>query len=197
MTCCNLPRGSVKRRSTYLTSLSLIAFRMSLAVFMITFLVVSLSCPCVEAAGPECDRRRQMASAPVSPVRMRIASSMVDTKILPSPMRPVCAALRMASTARGELFVGDDHLDLDLGQEVHDVLRAAVEFGLALLPAEALGLEHRHALDARSCSASFTSSSLNGLMIASIFFMVVSISSRAAGGQASARIAADFGRSRP
>jgi hypothetical protein len=29
-----LPRGSVKRRSTYLTSLSLIDFRTSLAVFM-------------------------------------------------------------------------------------------------------------------------------------------------------------------
>src|ERR1700727_1836335 len=34
VTCCHLPRGSVKRRSTYLTSLSLIAFRTSLAVFM-------------------------------------------------------------------------------------------------------------------------------------------------------------------
>src|SRR5215468_11444736 len=36
VTCCHLPRGSVKRRSTYLTSLSLIAFRTSLAVFMHT-----------------------------------------------------------------------------------------------------------------------------------------------------------------
>src|SRR3984957_19642594 len=35
VTCCHLPRGSVKRRSTYLTSLSLIAFRTSLAVFII------------------------------------------------------------------------------------------------------------------------------------------------------------------
>src|SRR3954451_19084109 len=34
VTCCHLPRGSVKRRSTYLTSLSLIAFRTSLPVFM-------------------------------------------------------------------------------------------------------------------------------------------------------------------
>src|SRR5260370_130419 len=36
VTCCHLPRGSVKRKSTYLTSLSLIAFRTSLAVFMNT-----------------------------------------------------------------------------------------------------------------------------------------------------------------
>src|SRR5258708_20472584 len=32
VTCCHLPRGSVKRRSTYFTSLSLIDFRTSLAV---------------------------------------------------------------------------------------------------------------------------------------------------------------------
>src|SRR5579872_4539851 len=36
VTCCHLPRGSVKRRSTYLTSLSLIDLRTSLAVFMNT-----------------------------------------------------------------------------------------------------------------------------------------------------------------
>src|SRR5260370_1408269 len=34
--CCHLPRGSVKRRSTYFTSLSLMDFRTSLAVFMNT-----------------------------------------------------------------------------------------------------------------------------------------------------------------
>src|SRR6476469_3759188 len=36
VTCCHLPSGSVKRRSTYFTSLSLIDFRTSLAVFMNT-----------------------------------------------------------------------------------------------------------------------------------------------------------------
>src|SRR3954470_21699142 len=34
VTCCHLPRGSVKRKSTYLTSLSLIAWSTSLAVFI-------------------------------------------------------------------------------------------------------------------------------------------------------------------
>src|ERR1700740_898722 len=34
VTCCHLPRGSVKRKSAYLTSLSLINFRTSLAVVM-------------------------------------------------------------------------------------------------------------------------------------------------------------------
>src|SRR5260370_2109864 len=36
VTCCHLPRGSVKRRSTYFTSLSLIDVRTPLAVFMNT-----------------------------------------------------------------------------------------------------------------------------------------------------------------
>ena len=34
VTCCHLPRGSVKRRSAYFTSLSLISFITSLAVVM-------------------------------------------------------------------------------------------------------------------------------------------------------------------
>src|SRR3984893_4294000 len=34
VTCCHLPRGSVKRRSTYFTSWSLIDLSTSLAVFM-------------------------------------------------------------------------------------------------------------------------------------------------------------------
>ncbi len=32
VTCCHLPRGSVKRKSTYLTSFSLISLRTSVAV---------------------------------------------------------------------------------------------------------------------------------------------------------------------
>ena len=34
----------------------------------------------------------QIASGPFSPVRMRITSSTVETKIFPSPIRPVLAA---------------------------------------------------------------------------------------------------------
>src|SRR3546814_695005 len=41
-----------------------------------------------------------------------------------------------------------DDLDLHLGQEIDDVLGAAVERGVAFLAAEALGLGHRDALDA-------------------------------------------------
>src|SRR5215470_13211470 len=35
VTCCHLPRGSVKRKSAYFTSLSLINFRTSLAVVIV------------------------------------------------------------------------------------------------------------------------------------------------------------------
>src|SRR5579872_5691211 len=45
VTCCHLPRGSVKRKSTYFTSLSLIIF--------MTFLAVVMDCipPCYEKNG--------------------------------------------------------------------------------------------------------------------------------------------------
>src|SRR5664279_1018031 len=47
--------------------------------------------------------------------------------------------------------VVDHDLDLDLGQEAHRVLRTTIDFGLALLPAEALDLAHGEALDAERC----------------------------------------------
>src|SRR6266700_1481221 len=47
-----------------------------------------------------------------------------------------------------DLLVGHHHFDLHLGQEVDGVLRAAIELGVALLPAEAAYLGHRHADDA-------------------------------------------------
>src|SRR5215472_5155911 len=113
VTCCHLPRGSVKRRSTYLTSLSLIAFRTSLAVFMKTPLGYRSCDPaaaeprgkCSIALGAAQDNKRrrrnrhllalsagdgaigapvgrgdsdQIASRPDSPVRMRMASSILE-----------------------------------------------------------------------------------------------------------------------
>src|SRR5262249_49523039 len=48
----------------------------------------------VSSSGPG-----QIASLPVSPVRIRTASSTFDTKILPSPIRPVFAEAMMASIA--------------------------------------------------------------------------------------------------
>src|SRR5579872_4201516 len=44
------------------------------------------------------------------------------------------------------VFVYDD-FDLHLGQEIHNIFRAPIEFGMAFLAAEALGLGDRDALD--------------------------------------------------
>src|SRR5258705_1749313 len=44
--------------------------------------------------------------------------------------------------------VGDDDLDLDLRQEIHRVLTAAIHLGVTLLAAEAAHLGHGHADDA-------------------------------------------------
>ena len=90
----------------------------------------------------------QSASAPVSPVRMRTTCSRSKTKILPSPILPVRAAFSIASITRSTQVVGDRRLDLDLGQEVDDVLGAAVQLGVALLAAEALDLGDGDALHA-------------------------------------------------
>src|SRR5688572_488588 len=49
-----------------------------------------------------------------------------------------------------DVFVFDDELDLDLGEKIHDVFGAAVQLGMALLPAEALDLEHGHPVDAQA-----------------------------------------------
>ncbi len=74
-----------------------------------------------------------------------MASSMLETKILPSPMRPVWAARRIASIAfstSSSPITNSFHL----GQEVDDVFRTAIEFGVSLLPAKTLGFGHRDAL---------------------------------------------------
>ena len=63
-------------------------------------------------------------------------------------MRPVRAAFWIASTEASSRSSGDHDLDLHLGQEIHDIFGAAVEFGMALLAAKALGFGDGDALDA-------------------------------------------------
>ena len=60
----------------------------------------------------------------------------------------------------------DEDLHFDLGQEVDGVLGPSVRLGLASLAAEAFDLGGREASTAMAWSASFTSSSLCGLMMA-------------------------------
>src|SRR5690606_30845258 len=45
------------------------------------------------------------------------------------------------------LRVVDGDLDLELGKEMHGIFGAAVDLGMALLPAVALDLGYRHAVD--------------------------------------------------
>src|SRR5207342_3070129 len=49
-----------------------------------------------------------------------------------------------------DLAVVDHDLDLHLGQEAHQILGAAIDLGLALLPAETLDLAHGQAGDAHA-----------------------------------------------
>ena len=102
---------------------------------------------------------------------MRTACSIGVTKILPSPIWPVLAAAAIASMTLLDLVAGDRDLDPQLGQEIHRVFGAAINFRVALLPAVAFDLGHGHAVDAERVRASRTSSSLNGLMTAMTSFM--------------------------
>ena len=88
------------------------------------------------------------ASVSVSPVRMRTACSMRETKILPSPIWPVLAAPMIASTALSTMSAADGDLDLDLRQEAHGVFGAAIDFRMALLTPVALDFGDGQALDA-------------------------------------------------
>ena len=61
-------------------------------------------------------------------------------------MRPVWAARRIASIALLHQVIPDHNLDFDLGQKIDDVFGTAVELGMTLLSAEALGLGYGYAL---------------------------------------------------
>src|SRR5262249_24260409 len=61
------------------------------------------------------------------------------------------AGLGRRADRRDRLFfqlVGDRDFDLELGQEIHGVFGAAINFGVALLPAEAFDLGDGHAVHA-------------------------------------------------
>src|SRR3954452_31229 len=120
VTCCHLPRGSVKRRSTYLTSLSLIAFRTSLPVFMGTPSMVPLWA-----------RNRRISSGSDS-VQPGFAGADAD-RFLDVGDEDLAVAdapcLRGAADRVDRLLdqiVRDHDLDLHLGQEVDNVFGAAI-----------------------------------------------------------------------
>src|ERR1700735_2720345 len=152
VTCCHLPRGSVKRRSTYLTSLSLIDFRTSLAVFMNTPFGYRSS---------RTGRGRTAANAHYNWGMFNTISECWQVQsdgIQPGFPGPdangfldighedfaVADAAGLGCAPDGvdrllDQVVADHDLDFDLGQEVHDVFRTAIKLGVALLPPKPLG----------------------------------------------------------
>src|SRR5215208_6356487 len=122
VTCCHLPRGSVKRKSTYLTSLSLIALSTSFAFCILV--------------------------GPLLPFWIFPGRTAVQLADLRSDRLGARLAGADPDRFDGALdhVVGDDDLELHLRQEVDDVLGAAVEFGVALLPAEPFRLDYGDAL---------------------------------------------------
>jgi len=71
---------------------------------------------------------------------MRSTCSIGLMKILPSPILSVRAACTIASKRSLEQLLGTTRLDLDLRQQVDDVLRAAIQLGVAFLPTVTLDL---------------------------------------------------------
>src|SRR4051812_38199877 len=118
VTCCHLPRGSVKRKSTNFTSLSLIIFRTSLAVVMraVPFLASRRG----SGAGPR-------ASDGVQPGFPRSdPDGFLDigdkNLAVPDP-----AGLRSTADRLDGFFdhvVAEDNFDLHLGEKIHHILGA-------------------------------------------------------------------------
>src|SRR5260221_4330702 len=157
--CCHLPRGSVKRKSTYLTSCSLI--------IAMTFLIEAagiVSFPALVGcehnyrgrALPSLSRGRPRrgGTPPLDGVAAALAGADADRLV---DRADEDLAVADAAGMRGVLDRLDgaldqrvlhDDLDLHLGQEIDDVFGAAIELGVALLPAEPLRLGDRDALDA-------------------------------------------------
>src|SRR6267378_6844977 len=123
----------------------------------------------------------QTALSPCSPVRIRIASSRRDTNTLPSPIDPVLAAPAMSVTTLSTSPSGTTTSTFIFGRKstvysppryisVWPFCRPKPRTSLTVMPTTPAAV-----------SASLTSSSLNGLMIASIFVIAASRSVTALG----------------
>src|SRR5476651_1580126 len=138
--CCHLPRGSVKRKSTNFTSFSFIIARTALAS------IVAPSFSLLVDPAP----RAFFSYGGVAALASTNSYRVLDSRDKDLAVADSAGVSRGPDRFHGLLdhLVLDDQLDLHLGQEVHDVLGAAIELGMALLAAEALGLEHSDALEA-------------------------------------------------
>ena len=104
-----------------------------------------------------------MADSPRSSLRMRMASSTGLMKIF------AVADVAGAGGAEDGLDdlvlegVGDDDLELDLGEKIDGVLAAAIELGVALLAAVAAGFQNGDSFDAGFDQGFFDGVQLGGL----------------------------------
>src|SRR6201981_2872677 len=145
--CCHLPRGSVNRKSTYLTSCSLI--------ISMTFLVSAIL-----SFHFQIDRTVERAIAPTwtaarsDRVRTALAGADPDRFV---DRGDKDLAVADAASMSGLLYrlhrtldqrVFHDDLYFHLRQEIHHVLGAAIQLSMALLTAKPFGLGHRDPLDA-------------------------------------------------
>src|SRR5262249_12414040 len=146
VTCCHFPRGSVKRKSAYFTSLSLINFITSLAVVM-ERLPFHGGWP--RRRGPVAVREDRHGSDGVQSGFPRPDPDGffdVGDENLAVADPP---GLGGASDRLDGLFdhvVAEHNLDLHLGEKIDDVFGSAIKLGVAFLPAKALGLGHGDAL---------------------------------------------------
>src|SRR5712691_2233261 len=146
VTCCHLPRGSVKRKSTYFTSLSLINFITSLAVVMerIPFRMAGL------------ERRRKLSMSCRTSGSDGVQSGFprsdpdgffdIGDEDLAVADPPGLGGATDRLDGFLDHVVAEHNLDLHLGEKIHDVFGAAIKLGMTFLPSETLGLGHGDAL---------------------------------------------------
>src|SRR5215475_10238556 len=133
--CCHLPRGSVKRKSTNFTSFSLIIARTCLAS-IVPLLWLTLPPP------------GNFSYGGVAALASANSYRVIDPRHENLAVADASGMGRGADRLDGLLdhFTLNDQLELHLGQEVDDVFGAAIELGVTLLPAKALGLQNGDAL---------------------------------------------------
>src|SRR6202047_3417116 len=153
VTCCHLPRGSVKRKSAYFTSLSLI-------IFMTFFGVVMAVVPFRGAS--ECPLRRPDSAFGMKSKYGQAGNSDGVKSGFPRPdpdgffdRRDKDFAVADPPGLGGatdcldcfvDHVVAEHDLDLHLGEKIDDVFGAAVKLGVALLAPEPLGFSHGNTL---------------------------------------------------
>src|SRR4051794_34887868 len=113
VTCCSLPFGSVKRRSTNFTSLSLICFMMSLAVVM-SFL------PCVMTFRGDVNLKSESSDGVHPRFAGTDANDLLDIGDEDLAVADAAGLRRLADGFDGAFdgVVAQHHFDLHLGQEV-------------------------------------------------------------------------------